>query len=131
MKKDKKVKQLVKKCVDQVFLKGKFDQKKAEEFVKVFKKLPKLEAIHLLEEFKKQVKRKLSEGTIVVESATELGKVELGEVKKRFDKRFKIYDLRFKKNTELLGGIKVKVGDFVFDDSVNTKINEVGEAIKI
>jgi F-type H+-transporting ATPase subunit delta len=129
MKKSKKISEIVRTCVRDVFSSGKLDQKKAEKYLDMFKKGPKLESLALLDEYKRQIKRKLDETTLVIESAADLSKADVAEIEARFKKQFVINSSLITHNPSLLGGIRVKIGDHIFDDSLDLKIKEVGEII--
>lgn len=136
MKKNKRLLLLANKAVEASFEKGlpagrqgKINGKKALNFVKVFKSLPRYQAIFTLSEFLKGIKRELSKRTLEVETATDLSRPELERMRAALKSRYTIYDIRYTKNPSLLGGVKVKIGDNVFDGSVREKINQVKEII--
>jgi F-type H+-transporting ATPase subunit delta len=129
MKRNKKIKEIVRTCVQDVFSNGKLDEKKASMYLDMFKKGPKLEALAFLEEFGRQVKRKMVETTLVIESATDLSKAEVDDIKSKFSKQFVINSSQITHNPSLIGGIRVRIGDYIFDDSVSAKIGEVRETI--
>lgn len=125
MKKNKRLLNLVNQAVVASFVKGKLSKHKFDAFLSSFKKLPSTDSIFALTEYKKGIKRELSKGTLEVESSVKLSTVDLAKLKKRF----KIYDLRFKINKDLLGGLRLRLGDTVYDDSVNSKIEKLKEVV--
>ncbi len=129
MKKNKKLKLLIKKVIQDVFESGKLNDKKIKTYLESFKKLPTLQALEVLKEFERQLRRKLAETTITIESAVKLTPEEVRKVEKTMKSQHQINNLKLVVNESLLGGLKVRVGDEVYDDSVQTKIDEVGEAI--
>ncbi len=129
MAKNRILDKIIEQAVRVSFDSGKLQTKKVEGFLNEFKRLPVSEAIHALSVYKKGLERELGKETMVVESSTPLSKEEMNEVTKRLKARFTIYDLRFMTNTSLLGGLRVKIGDTVFDYSVKNSINQLRERI--
>jgi F0F1-type ATP synthase delta subunit len=125
MKIQKQLRKIVEIAVKNSAKDGKLMENQVKKYVAVFKKLSKPEAIAALSLYLKGIKRILDQHTLVVESAEKLSTQELDKVKKRMDLRFKIYDLRFKINPALLGGVKIHVGDWIFEDSIKSRIDQV------
>lgn len=129
MKKNKRLLLLAQKAVLASFEKDKLNEKKVRSFTKAFSALPRYQAILSLSEFLKGIKRELSKRTLLVEATIPLSKPEVLKIKKSFHSKFSILNSIFILNPSLLGGIKVKIGDNVFDGSIKEKINEVKEII--
>lgn len=120
---------LVQKAVDQSFEKGKINESKTKNIVESFKKLDLNEAIFCLETYQKLLKQELSKSEATIYSATKLSIDEQKKLIKKLNSEFKIQSSEFKIDASLLGGIKVKIGDDIYDDTVKNKINTVREAI--
>lgn len=130
MKKNRRLLKLVELTVEESFTQGKLIEDKVSTFIGQFKKQSLPQAIFALTEYLKGLKRKLSETTLVIESSTDLSKEEIDQIKKEVQKGTLISGVKYIKNPSLLGGIKVKIADWVLDDSVKSRINMLGGAIR-
>lgn len=129
MKNRKLLLKLVQKSVEQSFEKGKIDEKRARGFIETFKKLSLNESIFCLETYQKLLKQELSKSEAIVYSAIKLSTEEQKKILKKLNSELLILSSDFKIDPSLLGGIKVKIGDIIFDDTVKSKINTVKEVI--
>lgn len=129
MKNRKLLLKLVQKAVEQSFEKGKFSEKKAQGFIEIFKKLNLNEAIFCLETYQKLLKQELSKSEAIVYSAAKLSSDEQNIIIKKLHTTYYLLHTTFQIDSSLLGGIKVKIGDTIFDDTVRSKIKEVKEVI--
>lgn len=129
MKNRKLLLKLVQKSVEQSFEKGKIDEKRARGFIETFKKLSLNESIFCLETYQKLLKQELSKSEAIVYSAIKLSTEEQKKILKKLNSELLILNSDFKIDPSLLGGIKVKIGDIIFDDTVKSKINTVKEVI--
>lgn len=129
MKTRKQIENIVDKAIEASFKDNKLLEKKALGFVKLFNAQPRMEAIKLLSEFLKRMKVALNSTTMIVESTIPLSKKQKDIIKKKFSSKFTITNSEFKLNPELLGGLRIKVGDHIYDDSIRSRIYQVKEAI--
>lgn len=130
MKKNRKLLKLVELAIEESFLKGKLIEEKVNAVIKQFKKQSLPQAIFALTEYLKGLKRKLRETTLVIESSLDLSKAEIDQIIKQVQKDYQVSEIKFFKNPSLISGIKVKIADWVFDDSVKNRINMLGGAIR-
>ena len=82
----------------------------------------------MISNYLKGLKRELSKTTLIIESATPLSSTEMNQIKKNFASKF-INHQSLTINHSLLGGLRVKIGDEVYDYSVSGKLKQVKEAI--
>jgi F0F1-type ATP synthase delta subunit len=129
MKKNKKIIKLSKKAVNDCFIDGKLDESRAKKYLNLFSSLPKLESLRYLTGFRKQLLRIKMALTLVIESSTDLTNDQLAAIKKKFGLRFTVTDVQQTINPSLLGGVRIKIGDMVFDDSVENKIQQLKGAM--
>ncbi len=129
MIKNKKLKTLVKKSFKNCFEKDKISELKLSQLLSDFKKLPSHEAIVSTALLLDEVKKYNVKTTLTVESATPISSLELKKIEKKLASSFTIQTSEFILNPSLLGGIKVKVGDVLFDNSVIGKLNQIKEVI--
>lgn len=130
MKTKKQIGNIVEKAIDASFMDGRFMEKQALTFIKLFRSQPKVEAVVLLSEYLKKLRFAIKATTMVVESVIPLSQKDKLTLKKNFVARFKIQNSIYKLNPSLLGGLRVKIGDHVFEDSIVSKIAQIGEAIR-
>lgn len=128
--KNKHLRKLVLEAFKASFDGGGLSDVKIAKHIKLFKSLSTSQAIFALTEYGKLLKRETAKHTLIVESVMDLNKAELEKIKESFSGRYTINDTRFTKVSSLLGGIRVKIADTVFDDSVQAKIGQVKEAIR-
>lgn len=129
MKTKKQIKDLVNKVIGVSFKDGKLLEKKVLNFVNLFKSQPKTEAIELLTEYLKRLRIMINANTLVIESVTSLSQKQKDIIKKKFSSQFTIINTEFKLNPSLLGGLKVKIGDHIYEDSIMSRVKQIGEAI--
>lgn len=130
MKKNKILFKIVEQALKEVFINGKMDQKKAEKYIKVFKALPIYQSIYCLSIFLKGIKKELAKKTIIIESVMQLSENEKQSIVKKVQKDYQVESHSLKLNDALIGGIKVQIGDFVYDCTVENKINQLARIIK-
>lgn len=109
--------------------KGELDESIVKKILKEIKKYPYSVALGILNAYAKKVKVYYSEKTLIVESVTKLSTIDLKKIQNSL-KSQKIYLVENKVNPSILGGLRLKLGDTVFDDSVRSRIEDVAVAIK-
>ncbi|MDO8498410.1 MAG: F0F1 ATP synthase subunit delta [bacterium] len=130
MKKDKQIKLLVMKLVSESFNgKGEVVEEKVRKCLGVLKQLPLPKAIAALTEYWKGVKREMTKTTLEIESAVPLTAEQVQKVVSGMKIHFSITKVKNSVNPGLLGGMRVKISDLVYDDSVGKKVLQLKEAI--
>ncbi len=127
--KRKQIQKIVELAVKGVLTDGKLSESKVIKVIKVFKSRPKSESIALISTFLKAIKREQERTTLIVEAASPLLKTEMNKIKEKLKSEYLILNSEFKINTSLIGGIKVKIKDHIFEDSIMSRINQLKEAI--
>ena|SRR3989344_9039257 len=128
--KNKKLKKIVVKMVENSFKDGKLLEKKVLSFIKTTKKFSLGEAVYILKEYKKGLKRKMDQYTLIVESTMPLSNSQISKIKSELKSYGNISSVEVKINPDILGGLRVKLGDMIFDDSIRSRIEQVGSMIK-
>src|SRR5258708_3456454 len=128
MKKNRHLDPIIKQAVDASFKDGKIVESQVTMLVNSFKKLSRMEAIYLVSGFLKGLKRELAKHTLIIESAIPLSKSEMSEIKKHL-KQLIITNEQLIINPNLLGGIRAKVADTVYDYSLKAKLVQLKEVI--
>ncbi len=129
MKVSKSLKKLIDRAVGNSFSDSGLKTDIVKKYVTAFKKMNLSDSIQTLTLYSRGLKRVMEEHTLFIESAGEMTGQQVKEIQDTFTKGFKLYNVETKLNPSLLGGIKVKMGDLIFDYSLKSKINQVKEAI--
>lgn len=130
MKEKKELKKIAARLVKLSFDKGKVNKLTAEEVLKALKTLPKAQVIYALNKFIKGLKKKSAENTANIESAVPLSKKQLVDISSKLSNEFVITEVVNTVNPDILGGIRVKLGDTVLDYSLQNKISQIGKVIE-
>ncbi len=129
MKSNKYLKKQSNKAAELSFKKGELDKSISAKFIKAFKTLPLNESIPALSFYLTAVKREIEKTTLTITSASKLNPSQLKDVKSAFAKDFKVIETQEEIAPSILGGVKVKIGDIVFDGSIREKLNQLKEAM--
>ena len=129
MKSIKTIKKQAIKAAQLSFKGGKLDETTAKKFVKAFKGLPLNESIMTLNQYMKALRSEVNKTTLTVESVVKIPKSEITALQISLGRQYKVLEIREELNPSLLGGIKVRIGDIVFDGSVKERIEQVKAAI--
>lgn len=129
MKDKGRLKKIAAKSAKISFPQGKIKEDNVVSVVKNLKTLPRSQAIYAISKFIKGLKNKSREGNAVIESATPLSSVQINSIMSKLNNNFSVTGVENKINPELLGGIRVRIGDSVLDYSLKNKISQVGEVI--
>jgi len=129
MREKKHLKKIAAKSVKLSAPQGKIHHQKVAIVMNKLKNLPKGQAIYVISKYLKGLKRKKVESVALVESAVPLSKKQLDQIQSKLSQEFIIHKLENKVNPNLLGGIKIRIGDMILDYSLQNKIAQVGKAI--
>lgn len=130
MKMDKRLKKAVEKYALESFSKdGEVLEKRVREYTKALKLLPRPLAIAGLSEYLKRLKSQMQESALEIESAVALSPAQIKQVTKVMKEKHPVTKVETCLNDGLLGGVKVKIGDMVYDDSLSQKLVQLKEAI--
>lgn len=131
MKKDKQLKNLINKLVELSFdAKGNLLQEKVQKCVRILKALPSSKAILALEGYAKGIRRGVGKSTLQIWSAKPLTAGQVDQILDQMKNNFPITDINTNLNPSLFGGVRVKIGDVVYDDTVGKKIIKLQDAIR-
>lgn len=125
--KDKRLLKLVHNIIPLSFDRsGNLNKSNVGKIVKSLKSLPDSKAIFALTQYLKLLKNESIKNTIVVESAQQLSSSDLKKISNLVNKKLTIENII---DPSLLGGIKIKIGDVVYDNSLKNKIDQLNGAI--
>lgn len=128
MKSIKTIKKNAIKAAQLSFKRDVLDEGVAKKFIKAFKGLPLNESVLTLNHYSRAIKAELSKTTLVIESAVKLTSAQVKDIEGSF-KYQKINETKTQLSPSILGGVKVRIGDVIFDNSVRSRINQVKEAL--
>jgi F-type H+-transporting ATPase subunit delta len=129
MKIRKQLQKTVNKLVDLSFKEGRILETQVTRSIKMLKSLPQSEAIQALSEYLKSLKRREREHTLYIETTIALSPAQVKRMKKIVEKKVKITKVLVNINPEILGGFKLRIGDQIWDESIQGKIQQVKEVI--
>lgn len=130
MKQSKKLLKLAQTAVIGSFVEGRLREEKVLSFINSFKTLPRKDAITVLMEYQKGVKRELDQTTMVIETASPLSDVQVKSLTNALRSDFQINVVKTLINPVVLGGLKIRIGDTIFDDSLANRIEQLREEIR-
>lgn len=130
MKQDKQLKKIIFKSVQDSFSIGRLLEAQVVRHIKLYKSLPTPKAIFALTEYLKGIKRKLRQHTLVVETTTPLSLKQVEKIKKIVAKKYHITKLESKINQDILGGVRLRVGDDIYDESIQSKVIQIREVLE-
>ncbi|MBI4037145.1 F0F1 ATP synthase subunit delta [Candidatus Daviesbacteria bacterium] len=126
MKINKQLRKTVDKLVEESFApSGQVVEKKVRLYIKALKNLPLPKAIATLTFYKTGLKRDLQKSILEIETSTPLSKVQINQITKSFKNYHTVSSVQTTLNKQLLGGLKVRLGDMVFDDTIDQKIKQL------
>jgi F0F1-type ATP synthase delta subunit len=129
MKKNRQLSNLINQAVLSSFESEQLNENKVLSFIKTFKSLPKSDAIFAMGEYYKGIKRELGKTTLEIESATPLSSIQVNELVAALKSDYKINSVKSTVNPDLIGGVRVKIADTVFDDSLVNRIDQLRDRI--
>lgn len=129
--KDRWLKNLIKKMITLSFdNQGKIVEENVHKNVQIIQQLPSSKAIRVMKEYLAGLKQGIERTTLKIESALPLSDDEIKKIVRQVQSTDDVYDVQAEVNPSLLGGVRVRIADIVYDDTVGRKILRVKEAIR-
>ena len=128
MKSIKAIKKQAIKAAELSFTNGDLDESAARKFIKAFKGLPLNESVLTLNYYLRAIRSELAKTTLLIESSVNLSGSQIKEIEASF-KGKKINETKTQLSPSILGGVRVRIGDVIFDNSVRSRINQVKEIL--
>lgn len=126
----RKLKKIAAKSVKLTFKTGKVNKITAEEVIRILKTLPRAQAIYAISKFLKGLRRRSGETTAIIESAVPLSRKQLERIIKKLSEEYVITEVQTRVNPDILGGVKIKIGDTILDYSIQEKVAQIGRIIQ-
>ena len=131
MKYSKKETKIAKQIFEIAIVDNRINENRFRSLVKEIKKLNLRNTEKILQLLLKKLVNFYKKQTLFVKSPHELNPKDLDKLKKTFaEKMGKPLRLEFKKDTSLLAGIKITLGDTVWDYSVNSTLESFKAALR-
>jgi len=130
MKQDKQLKKIILNSVQDSFSFGRMLESKVVKNIKLYKSLPTPKAILALTEYLKGIKRELRKHTLVVETNCPLSLNQVKKIKQIVAKKYQITKLESKINPDILGGVRLRMGDEIYDESIQSRITQLREVLE-
>ncbi|MBI2018679.1 F0F1 ATP synthase subunit delta [Candidatus Daviesbacteria bacterium] len=130
MKQDKQLKKIILNSVQDSFSFGRLLESQVVKNIKLYKSLPTSKAILALTEYLTGVKRKLRKHTLVVETNCPLSLKQVEKIKRIVAKKYQITKLESKINPDILGGVRLRMGDDIYDESIQSRITQLREVLE-
>ena len=130
MKLDKRLKKTLDKHLNECFKNGQVNQSKIKQTVKYFQGLPsKSLAIFLMEYYLDGIKLRLNQGSLQIQSAVELSQTQIKQIEELIKSKAFVYNTKVTINSNLLGGMRVQIGDKVMENTIEKQIEQIGQLI--
>lgn len=131
MKIDKRLKKVVEKyALESLTPQGEIDAKKVRKVVDDLKIYSTPVSIAALSEYVKRLKVEAEKYTLRIKSAVSLSPTQISQVTKVMKSKHKISSVETEVDESLLGGIRIRLGDLVYDDSLGQKIADLKGVIR-
>lgn len=130
MKINKQIQKIVNQLMKTSFKNGDVIESKIMENVKTLKTLPMPDSVMALSEYLRRVKSEVQRSTLVIESTIPVSSLDLKQITEAMKADYHISHVQAVINPSLIGGLRIKIGDVVFDDSVANKILQLREEIR-
>ncbi len=125
----KKLKKIVSEGFKLSFTNGTLDEVKVINVVGELRAMPQSDAIVALSAYQHAISRELARTTLQIESAQALSSNEVEQLQQKLQDEFVIERTEVKLDSSLVGGLKLKIGDYIYEDSIKSRIQQVKEVL--
>ncbi len=116
----------VKKLTKLIYTETDGQTKELENIFQVLRKDGSANALAILQSLEKMILKNEKQSQLYIESAFELDKGTTSKIKTDFEKLLgKQLEAQVKEDKDLIGGLKVRNGDFVWEDSVLSNLEQL------
>lgn len=124
-----KLQSLVHQLVSYSFVGDKLSQERVKGITKTFARLPLSQSLTYLRTYLRELKKYIEFRSLHVDSSTELSQSQIVAITRTFKKDYLVFEQKVNLDPSLLGGLRIKIGDAIFDYSVKARIAELGKNI--
>ena len=130
MKSDQKITKLAKKLVELSKDNGVVIESKVSEVLAGFRQVQHRHHLAVLKTFLSYLRREVALHTAVVATPVELSSDALGAIEAQFSKLYnRPVNAVTQQDTSLIAGVRVRVGDDVYDASVAGRLHRLAESV--
>jgi F-type H+-transporting ATPase subunit delta len=128
MKKTREARRLSRRLLRQSFSDGKLDKQKVTQMVHTIINEKPRRYVDVLKDYQRLVRLEIEKRHAVIESATPLNRSLGDQIVNTLRARYgDDITTEFRTNPELLGGLRIKIGNNVYDGSIRNRINRLQE----
>ncbi len=130
MKINKETRQLSKQLLRASYTNGQLDSGRISSLVKLLIDKKPRNYINVLEAYKRLIRLEVEKHTATIETASELTEEAGAEIAANLIQKYGVgLDTKFVVNPELLGGIRIRVGNDVWDSSVLNRLQRLQQQL--
>ena len=128
MRGPKDAQRLARRLLQQSFDNGRLDKQKVKQMVQTVINEKPRHYVDVLKDYQRLVRLEIEKRHAIIESATPLNRAMGDQIVANLRARYgDDITTEFRTNPELLGGLRIKIGNNVFDGSVRNRINRLQE----
>ena len=110
---------------------GEVDTKKVKEVYKILQKSEMPNRNRVVSAWFNKIKTKIDSQTLFIDSSVELSEREIESIKKIFERKLDRRIVAVARVTDsILGGLRVRFGDEVWDASLDNRLKQMGQVIE-
>jgi F-type H+-transporting ATPase subunit delta len=130
MKINKETRQMARALLRSSFTNGELDSNRVRAIVKSLIEQKPRQYLNILEIYKRLLRFELEKRTAVIETASELPLDSATEIINNLKRKYGAdLDTQFVVNQELLGGMRIRVGNDVWDSSVRNRLQRLQQQL--
>ncbi|MDQ6626029.1 MAG: F0F1 ATP synthase subunit delta [Verrucomicrobiota bacterium] len=130
MKINKETRQLSKQLLRASYTNGQLDSGRISSLVKLLIDKKPRNYINVLEAYKRLIRLEVEKHTATIETASELTEEAGAEIAANLIQKYGVgLDTKFVVNPELLGGMRIRVGNDVWDSSVLNRLQRLQQQL--
>lgn len=109
---------------------GKLDEAKVREFTKRLAAEKPRNYLQILEAFRRLLALELEKRHALIESAVELDEAARQKILSKLGEKFGPLTSEFKVVPDLIGGLRIKVGSTIWDNSIRSRLSALRQALE-
>lgn len=129
IKKNTSIQKIVDQLVKVSFINGELNPPKVKSIVNTLKTLSVGNAINSLSLYLNLLKSELDKSRLTIETPVKISQEKIDEITKIVQKHAQVTETEIIIRPELLGGLRIRIGDEVYEDSISDKIAQIGKVI--
>ena len=112
------------------FTEGKLDKEKISHMVETLLAEKPRHYVDALKDYQRLIRLETEKRHAVIESATQLNSALADQIVTNLRRRYRDdLTIEFRTNPDLLGGLRIKIGDDLWDGSIKTRLHKLQEQL--